>query len=178
MFTFPVFSRAIAIKKHFFSSYLHWDLPPPFTMRLRDDLASKPHQRCVKAQRNRTDLRLRVSVGFYNHGSYSWDVLLLDWIFQSCLTTDREAFGTKSNGGLKGKPVSVLLCFKYFDFFIRLYQTAFGYKIYCIFPICTTAKLTAVTVVWLERRPKKNKTTKTNKQQQNALYSYCIFRLD
>lgn len=30
---------------------------------------------------------------------------------------DREAFGTKSNGGLKGKPVSVLFCFKYLDFF-------------------------------------------------------------
>lgn len=175
MFTFPVFSTAIAIKKKsYFFSYLHWDLPPPFTMRLRDDLASKPHQRCVKAQRNRTDLRLRVSVGFYNHGSYSWYVLLLDWIFQSCLTTDREAFATKSNGGLKGKPV----CFKYLDFFlICLYQTAFGYKIYCFFLICTTAKLTAVTVVWLERRPKTP--TKTNKQQQqNALYSYCIVRLD
>lgn len=118
MFTFPVFSTAIAIKKKsYFFSYLHWDLPPPFTMRLRDDLASKPHQRCVKAQRNRTDLRLRVSVGFYNHGSYSWDVLLLDWIFQSCLTTDREAFATKSNGGLKGKPV----CFKYLDFFLFVY---------------------------------------------------------
>lgn len=158
MFTFPVFSTAIAIKKkQFFFSYLHWDLPPPFTMRLRDDLASKQHQRCVKAQRNRTDLRLRVSVGFYNHGSYSWDVLLLGRIFQSCLTTDRETFATKSNGGLKGKPVSVLFCFKYLDFFffIRLYQTAFGYKIYCIFLICTTAKLTAVTVVWLERRPKR-----------------------
>lgn len=118
MFTFPVFSTAIAIKKNSnFFSYLHWNLPPPFTMRLRDDLASKQHQRCVKAQRNRTDLRLRVSVGFYNHGSYSWDVLLLDRIFQSCLTTDREAFATKSNGGLKGKPVSVLFCFKYLDFF-------------------------------------------------------------
>lgn len=148
-------------------------------MRLRDDLASKPHQRCVKAQRNRTDLRLRVSVGFYNHGSYSWDVLLLDWIFQSCLTTDREAFGTKSNGGLKGKPVSVLFCFKYFDFFYSFISNSVWLQNLLYFSNLHDSKINRSHSRVTGKETKKKKTpTKTNKQQQNALYSYCIVRLD
>lgn len=112
MFTFPVFSTAIAIKKK--KSYFFFI----FALRSTATFYNEIKRRFgVEAQRNRTDLRLRVSVGFYNHGSYSWYVLLLDWIFQSCLTTDREAFATKSNGGLKGKPV----CFKYLDFFLFVY---------------------------------------------------------